>query len=221
MQNQQIIQTTFEGCETNEIWYFHGLLSAIYNIPLAVADWDDVVRLTELANYYGMLRTFSTSLSATILGHHELREILPGNAFKVVFCAVKLRSPALFSDCATFCLGPINDPQYLKIQDIDLMRAIDKIYLRLTAKIRRVQERITAYLPRCSHDEAKSLPVQFRSMWHKIESDDRLEIFEDILDSRVQLVPGALANQGDFLDSFLSTEITIGDIPWDVIKMDW
>jgi hypothetical protein len=59
---QSSIGSKFIACSD-----FNRLLRSLYSLPFGkLASWHELIRITNLADYYGMLRPFSTSLEGSI-----------------------------------------------------------------------------------------------------------------------------------------------------------
>jgi hypothetical protein len=91
--------------------------------------------MTEMADYYGMLRPLSASLVGLIVRDGGLAHSLSDYAWKILPIAVKLRNETLFDDCLTLCLGPYGEPEYHQIEDEILRSAVEKIYGRLAIEV--------------------------------------------------------------------------------------
>jgi hypothetical protein len=89
----------------------------MYNMPYELDSPEELLRLTELADYYCALRIVSCTLDAALYQSHWVRSNLVDWASPLLPAAAKLRNKTLFSDCLTLCLGPWDHPAWFYLND--------------------------------------------------------------------------------------------------------
>jgi hypothetical protein len=109
--------------QEDEEQLFEKLLRAMYNMPYDIYDSKELLRLTEIADYYCALRIVSCTLHAgqrflwrqknpPIIHKIGVREIP-----ELFSAAVKLRNKPLFEDCLIIGAGSMIDPLYKYLED--------------------------------------------------------------------------------------------------------
>jgi hypothetical protein len=194
------------------------VLRAVHGLPYKIKGWGDIKCLTELADYYGALRSLSAGLGGAMLTVPRLIKYLHKNAFKLLPLAIKLRNESLLRDCVILCMGPYDNPQRQKIKDEHLRAAVTKISERLNERVREVQARITEYYPKTGRKGSRSYPSYFldksESMVYEIDVGEHSAVFDDILNNSLILRP-ALGTGEELPDYFLHVKLTAEDVPWD------
>ena len=199
---------------------FTKLLRACYNLPIQITSWDELIDLAQLADYYGMLRSLSSSVGCALLGSKDLFLSLPPQAYKVLPWAAKLRCASLFRDCVTLCLGPATNPQYDSIKDSSLKPLLYRLAIAQAEKRKKVRDELRAYLPRIIH-APYTQPDHFRRIQHKIEREHEESVFGGLLDHGLILVPAPKLGERHLRDYFLNVKLLDEDLTWDEEEMDW
>ncbi|EPE24746.1 hypothetical protein GLAREA_08599 [Glarea lozoyensis ATCC 20868] len=218
------IPSTYKDFNRQE-HFFHTIMRAIHGLPYNIKGWADIECLTDLADYYGALRSVSAGLGSATLTVPNLFESLKKEAFKVLPLAIKLRNENLFRDCVIWCMGPYDNPQRRKIKDENLRAVVKKISERLDERVREVEARITEYFPKTGRKVSRSYPSYFldksESMAYEIGKGEHSAVFGDILKNSLILQPELEAGDYEADNYFLNVKLTAEDIPWDTKEVDW
>jgi hypothetical protein len=103
---------------------FEKFLRAMYNMPYDIGSSKELLRLTEMADYYCALRIVSCTLHAgqRFLWRQKNPPIIfppirSSELYELFSAAVKLRHKALFEDCLVIGAGKLIDPLFKYIED--------------------------------------------------------------------------------------------------------
>ncbi|EPE24742.1 hypothetical protein GLAREA_08595 [Glarea lozoyensis ATCC 20868] len=237
-------EKTFAGNKTKECAKFDTLLRAVYNMPYEIAACHEIFALTEIANYYGMLRSLSASITGPIVSNKVIGAFLEPLAEDMLPRAVKLRNKALYKECLIYCLGPYNEPRYDSLKDhAKIYLSAEKVYQRLSVKVsQRLQDILEnvarEFSPEWEEDQLKklikaivksrviapeddaSIPEFFRNLEGQNDFYD-CGCCHDLLDNQLVFNIDAVAGKGGFREYFLVADLEEEDYPWDTKEMDW
>lgn len=127
---------------------FNALLSAIFRRQFKVRNCDELVALTNLADYYCALPVLSSCIDGLLFKEPALMSGMIKNACEILLVACKLRHKELFNDAFILTLGPWWYPQYsrscspLRIEDEDLFSKAHSEFCRITDLVSRSHMRL-------------------------------------------------------------------------------
>ena len=98
------------------------LLQAMYNEPIEIGTCDNLLQLTELADYYCALKVESFALDATIGRGGVPFSQLQKQPCEILQVAAKLRHVKIFRECLILSLGPFSKPKLHNIEDPELQK---------------------------------------------------------------------------------------------------
>jgi len=94
----------------------------MYNEPIEIGTCDNLLQLTELADYYCALKVESFALDATIGRGGVPFSQLQKQPCEILQVAARLRHVKIFRECLILSLGPFSKPKLHNIEDPELQK---------------------------------------------------------------------------------------------------
>ncbi|KUJ24422.1 uncharacterized protein LY89DRAFT_634525 [Mollisia scopiformis] len=213
---------------------FESLLRAMYGRPYLLEEVEDLLRLTDIADYYCALLVVSRTVEAALMP-----------------AAYHLRNATLFRECLAFILSQWSDID-VRLESQQLINIVHRSQEEISLRMEKLNEEILSNLQvlfeanpethraiwdyiRDAATTAKiifpprgllSLPTYYRKLYD-CQLDGANEVFssfqlDELLSKKStfnqELVAGM--DQGGE-DSFFCAMISTGDLPWDLTEEDW
>jgi hypothetical protein len=234
----------FSGNLREETLTFHKILYAIYAEPYNLDSFEELERLTAMADYYCVLRIVSRSIDAALRRSPVLVRKLRKHAFRGMELAEKLRNTTLFEDCLILSIGPWNSPsfEYAVCDDDKLYRIavrarnsiagkLDSIHRSLLDEATKSKEvgKELMDVAKEAQQEGRTGSVQLALYYRLLSKSDvlgsasptRTQI-DSLLENQLNLIHGGKAGKEKFESYFLcSPDENANFIPWDDEDTDW
>ncbi|TAQ87481.1 hypothetical protein B7494_g4183 [Chlorociboria aeruginascens] len=209
---------------------FEKLLYAFYFKPYTVDSVDELLKLTEMADYYGSLQILSVTLCGAL---HETPII--GNE-------------VLFNDACIFVAGYYHSPSFQSLEDPQLREVAEHMHLRISKNIVDVQEALLLITGNTDLDEESKklnetiantsriiyakdtrttcLPEYYRMLYDELSNEYKGLIDEEhwmrpllnslkaLLKNNLRLDASGSAGYHELSDHFLCVSIDASDLPW-------
>lgn len=198
---------------------FNKLLCAVYGRPyeidsfkvieapllqgfsLANSTAEEIVFLTDIADYYCMLPVLSASLDSATLKCKSMHGIISQNPGALLIVAQMLTNEPLFRDYLIMVQTPYDTPKYTSLKDPELRKLANTVFQRLVAKVSRTHTNLWQYATssyseddlepkqklqmlsdvalesRLSHEDSLQFPKFFRNMLGKKHSGDNFAFY--------------------------------------------
>jgi hypothetical protein len=113
-------------------------------MPYTFESPEDLLAVTELADYYRALPIFSRTLDGAMINSKSFIVDIPGEAGFLLEAATKLRNPLLFRECLVWVVSPWLDREDLseEITDPELEKIVFNVYNQIRTKVAEAQEAI-------------------------------------------------------------------------------
>ncbi|KAF4631282.1 hypothetical protein G7Y89_g6853 [Cudoniella acicularis] len=248
--DSELDESFFEGSKDWEIATFRILLLAIHLNPFVVQSPDQLQTITEHADYYRALPVFSLGLTSALHGSGQFaRYFDQSNCIQMLEAAYKLRNRALYHDAMIYAVGPFDNPSYQTIQDKKLRGLAEAQFNKLCANIVKAQRllfyvvatdinvaqefighqigmKMVKELPLSilSPEEPIYLAAYYRRILENCKANNSLYIeegLEPLLKNEMYFKQHQIAGLKDCKDTFLCSQLSAEDLPWDVNDIDW
>ncbi|KAL2063643.1 hypothetical protein VTL71DRAFT_5448 [Oculimacula yallundae] len=214
---------------------FEMLLKAMYNRSFFITEFQQLLAVANLADYYLARPILSASLSAALCRSPNLIFMILDNNCEMLILAESFRCDWLFRKSFALSLGPFHDPVIKKLPDAPVRSLAERKYMALQSQVLDAQAAIMqvgigAYpynngilFPRTANG-VLSWPQYFRAIGpgkiavRNLDVDTRTK---DLLRNTLDFDDGHVSGVGRFKEHFLCVEVSDDELPWDTAETDF
>ncbi|CZR55437.1 uncharacterized protein PAC_05325 [Phialocephala subalpina] len=139
--NEPYNLSTYTGDKQEQTNAFEKLLSAIYVQPYKLGTAEELLLMTDLADYYCALPILSRTLDGALINSPTFSDQIQKSANELYVAAAKLRNALLFRECLIWVVGPHNNPVYKTLDDPRLRMVARCAHGEISTKIASVTAR--------------------------------------------------------------------------------
>lgn len=233
-----------------EVDCFEMLLCSVYGDSYDLTTPEQLLRLTEMADYYRCLPALSRSLDRALIHSPNFKITVPDFSCDLLICAMKLRNALLFRESLIWAVCSWEDPSYTELETThqQLFKIAKSAYNEIGTKIAKLQLSITNWmlmdkrgLPQRSAnsydvaleaaesalwdeeilDDGFKAPEYFRRIMESHHPDSIDYDLENLLVNNLVLGQNYSAGKEPHQGNFLCGTINDEDLPWDPTEKEW
>ena len=231
-QKSSVGQHEYKGDKNTQINAFHNLLCAIYGERFEFQSIEDLVLVTNLADYYCALPVVSKTIDGALLR----RPIsFKNDALVGLQVSYKLRHAEILRECVCFLAGNLDLDLDMSSVDSILRSVVDKARQGVYEKLARAHIEVmrlvfndTSFKKEFNivHNSGISkrefnLPRYYAKLFEEVKFYHQPAMWS-LMDNNLMLERGNVTpGEGVFGDKFLCAVVSDDDLPWDVSQLDW
>lgn len=219
--------------------------------PYLLEEVEDLLRLTDIADYYCALPVVSRTIEAAVYQSREFQWKFRSRPCELMPAAYRLRNATLFRECLVFILSQWSDID-VRLESQQLRNIVQRSQEEISLRMEKLNEEILSNLQVLSKTDPEahramwdyirdaattaktifpprgllSLPTYYRKLYD-CQLDGANEVFssfklQDLL-SNTSIFNQQLVTGTDqgAEDSFYCAMISTEDLPWDLTEEDW
>lgn len=223
---------------------FEKLLRAFYGYRYRLHGYRQLLKMTEMADYYRALPVLSRSLDGAMVNSPNLILDIDSHCVDLLICAAQLKNSLLFRECLIWSVASWASPKYtsLKTAHPKLFKVTKNVHDSIGANIAKAQTAITEMMLHADQaitlrevarrsardplrevyegntgDLSTRLPFYFRTILESGKSTISIErSLRNLLENNLFFNPGNdQAGEGKNLGNFFCATIDDEDLPWD------